>query len=147
MKSECFSLKTKKTYGFLKNFSLCGLTGLLIEVTFTSLLSLRNRDFSLKASTSPIMFPIYGCAAIILPISRLIKRASLFVRGIIYMLSIYTIEFISGTFLKKYKLCPWNYNKSRSNICSVIRLDYAPCWFITGLFYEWLLKHRAASKK
>lgn len=135
-------MKTKKTNTFFKNFALCGFTGLLIEVTFTSLLSLRNRDFSLKATTSPIMFLIYGCAAIILPISRLIKRSCCFVRGLIYMFSIFSIEFISGMFLKKHRLCPWDYQKSRSNICSVIRLDYAPCWFFTGLFYEWLLNRR-----
>lgn len=38
--------------------------------------------------------------------------------------------------LKKAFKCPWDYSKCKYNIKGVIRLDYAPIWFIVGLFYE-----------
>ena len=41
--------------------------------------------------------------------------------------------------LRKRELCPWNYERSRWNLARVIRLDYAPCWFIAGLLFERLL--------
>lgn len=61
------------------------------------------------------------------------------------MLAIYIVEFASGLFLKNKDMCPWDYSKARLNIRGVIRLDYAPCWFITGLLFEKLLT--AAAKK
>lgn len=55
------------------------------------------------------------------------------------MAMIFSAEFLSGTFLRRRKLCPWDYSRSRYHIGRVIRLDYAPCWFITGLLFERLL--------
>ena len=40
-------------------------------------------------------------------------------------------------------MCPWDYSRARSNIQGVIRLDYAPVWFLTGLLYERLLQKEA----
>ena len=45
-------------------------------------------------------------------------------------------EYLSGRFLLEKGLCPWSYGKARWNIGKVIRLDYAPCWFATGLLME-----------
>ncbi len=56
------------------------------------------------------------------------------------MTVIYIVEFISGSILKKHGSCPWDYSRSHLSIRGVIRLDYAPCWFITGLLFENLLK-------
>lgn len=124
---------------FLKNFFKCGLTGWCMEIVFTSLSSLRNRDLTLKGQTSLWMFPIYGCAAILLPVSRLIKAKSLWFRGFTYMSLIFSTEFITGKLLSRKKLCPWDYSNSRFHIGRVIRLDYAPYWFGAGLLFERLL--------
>ena len=86
------------------------------------------------------MFPIYGCAAIIRPLSLLLHEKSTWLRGTIYMLIIFSGEFISGKWLKKHGCCPWDYSKAKLNVDGIIRLDYAPVWFLTGLFYEKLLK-------
>lgn len=61
-------------YGFFKNFLKCGLIGWCMEIIFTSVTSLRRRDMTLKGSTSIWMFPIYGCAAVVAPLSRLLKK-------------------------------------------------------------------------
>lgn len=49
---------------------------------------------------------------------------------------IFSAEYLSGTLLQKRELCPWDYGRSKWNIGKVIRLDYAPLWFLVGLFYE-----------
>lgn len=46
-------------------------------------------------------------------------------RGSIYACLIFLGEFCSGSLLKKYDLCPWDYSNARWNICGLIRLDYA----------------------
>ena len=86
------------------------------------------------------MFPIYGSAAFFGPLSRLLKKKPVFLRGLLYMLLIFTMEHFSGKLLSKKKLCPWDYGHSRWNIHRLIRLDYAPLWFLAGLFFEQLLK-------
>lgn len=124
---------------FLKNFLKCGLTGWCVEIIFTALGSLRDRDLTLKGVTSLWMFPIYGCAAILAPVSRLLKKVPTWLRGLTYMSMIFSTEYLSGRLLTKKKLCPWDYGKSRWNIHRVIRIDYAPYWFGAGLLFEKLL--------
>ena len=48
-------------------------------------------------------------------------------------------EFISGSFLKKHNACPWDYSDAALNYKGIIRLDYAPVWFVVGLIYEKML--------
>lgn len=121
---------------FHKNFFICGLTGWCMEIIFTSLHAFFQKDFRLIGRTSLWMFPIYGLAAFIKPIYKLIKKVPLLFRGIIYSLGIFTCEYITGSLLKKHHLCPWDYSQSPVNINGVIRLDYAPYWLLAGLLFE-----------
>lgn len=123
----------------LKNFFKCGLAGWCLEIIFTALASLRRRDFKLKGQTSLWMFPIYGSISLLLPFFHLFKRLPVLLRGSLYALFIFTGEFISGIFLKKRHLCPWNYGHCRWNIKEVVRLDFFPNWFLCGLLFEHLL--------
>ncbi len=127
---------------FLKNFLKCGLTGWCMEIIFTAIGSLRNRDMTLKGVTSLWMFPIYGCAAVVAPLSRLLKNRSVGFRGLTYMSMIFSTEYLAGRLLSRHSLCPWDYAKSRWHIDRVIRLDYAPYWFGAGLLFEKLLSHK-----
>ena len=126
----------------IKNFFPCGLVGWCLEILFTACNGLKNKDFKLKGNTSLWMFPIYGMAAFLKPIYRLIRKWPITLRGLFYTVCIFTTEFITGRALQKRKLCPWNYENSPYNIGGVIRIDYAPYWFGTGLLYEYILKHR-----
>ena len=133
----------KIIFNFLHNFLICGLTGWCMEILFTAFDSLRRRDMTLKGKTSIWMFPIYGCAAILSPISHLLRGKPLLLRGLTYMSLIFSTEYLTGRILEKRKLCPWNYSRSRWNIRHLIRLDYAPCWFAAGLLFERMLTDSA----
>jgi uncharacterized membrane protein len=88
------------------------------------------------------MFPIYGMAACLNPICNKLKNRNALLRGGVYALLIYAAEYTSGVFLKKYGACPWDYSKAKYNYKGVIRLDYAPAWFLAGLFFEQVLNRK-----
>ena len=124
---------------FRKNFIICGLTGWCMEIIFTSIGAFFREDMRLIGQTSLWMFPIYGMAAFIKPLYRLIRKKSILIRGSIYSFFIFLGEYLSGTFLKKRGLCPWDYSDAKANINGVIRLDYTPFWMIAGLIFERIL--------
>ncbi len=127
---------------FIKNFLLCGVTGWCMEIIFTGLNQLRRRDMTLTGRSSILMFPIYGMAALLRPVYRLIRHKPFWVRGSLYTLLIFTTEYLSGKYLQKHESCPWDYGKSRFHIGRVIRLDYAPFWFCAGLLFEIILNRK-----
>lgn len=131
----------------MHNFIHCGLWGLLLEIAFTAFQSFRRRDLRLTGSTSLWMFPIYGMAAFLAPLCRLLQNRSLAFRGLIYTVFLFAGEFLTGAWLKRRGLCPWDYGRSRWSLGKVIRLDYAPLWFLTGLLFERLLREHAPSLK
>lgn len=123
----------------IKNFMKCGITGWCLEILWTSLNSLLRGEYKLMGQSSIWMFPIYGMAAVIRPVSKLFSGKNVLTRGLIYMNGIFSMEYLTGTLLKKKGICPWDYSDAKMNYQGVIRLDYAPVWFFTGLFYEKLL--------
>lgn len=129
----------------MKNFLKCGICGWCLEILWTGFHSFRRREMTLSGTSSLWRFPIYGAAGLIRPLYGLLKKKSIFFRGVIYMLLIFAAEFFSGTWLRRHHCCPWNYEKARFNIQGVIRLDYAPLWFFSGLLFEALTCH--SSKK
>lgn len=126
---------------FFLNFILCGLSGWCMECCCTGLSSLRTNDKKLTCTTSLWMFPIYGCAAIIGPISRYLRGVCCFFRGLIYGIGILLAEYGFGTLLQKHHCCPWNYKRAKYNYKGLIRFDYLPFWALAGLFFEWLTTH------
>lgn len=110
-----------------------------MEILFTAFDSFRRRELKLMGKTSVWMFPIYGMAVLVRPMYAIIKTMPMLLRGIIYSAGFFTVEFLSGSILKKRGLCPWDYSKAKSNINGVIRLDYAPFWMMAGLVYERIL--------
>lgn len=136
----CIKLSPSIHTNFMKkNFFICGLTGWCMEILFTSFHAFCNRDFRLKGQTSIWMFPIYGMAALIAPMHNRMDNKPALLRGGVYTLGIFTCEYISGTFLKRHNMCPWDYSRAKANIDGVIRLDYAPYWMAAGLIFEKIL--------
>jgi uncharacterized membrane protein len=121
----------------ITQFMLFGAAGLIAEITFTSIKRLfTDRAYELKGETSLWMFPIYGLIAFIFPlISFRIGFLPWFVRGLIYMVVFYIIEYAAGTILRKMKVCPWNYPPKYS-LNGLICFLYAPFWFAAGLGVE-----------
>lgn len=135
-------MKNSAVSGFFANFIKCGVIGWCMEIIFTSLDSLRRRDLRLKGNTSIWMFPIYGSAALLAPVSRLLKNTPGWMRGLAYMSLIFSAEYLTGSLLSRKNLCPWDYNRCRWNINRYIRLDFAPYWFAAGLLFEHVLEDK-----
>lgn len=122
-----------------KDFLLCGLTGWCMEILFTAFDSFRRRELQLVGRTSIWMFPIYGLASVIGPISKHLKDLPALWRGSIYTVGIYLTEFTTGSLLSFLQICPWDYSQAALNYKGLIRFDYAPLWFMAGLFFEKIL--------
>lgn len=122
-----------------EQFLLCGGVGWGLEIFWTGCHALFRRDYTLKGQSSLWMFPIYGCAALIGPVSKRLTRVPTFFRGTLYTAGIFAAEYSTGMLLKHFSACPWDYSNSPLNWKGVIRLDYAPLWFVTGLFFEKIL--------
>ena len=143
--SVTYYIKKQETFIMRRNFFICGLTGWCLEILFTSIGNCSRHDLRLIGQTSVWMFPIYGMAAFIGPVATLLRKCSLFFRGCFYMILIFSVEYISGSILKKHHCCPWDYSHTPYHINGVIRLDYAPLWFACGLFFEFLAKKNGST--
>ena len=119
-----------------KNFLICGLTGWCMEILFTSADCIRKKDRRMIGQTSLWMFPIYGMGAFLVPLSTLIKKWHIALRGLVYATLIFMVEFLSGRLLWEKNACPWDYSRSKWNISKVIRLDFTPYWIGVGLLFE-----------
>ena len=145
----------KRWQRFLADFGKCGVTGWCLEVMFTSVDSILAGDFRLMGHTSLLMFPIYGLGAFAAPVSAFLDEwlsgipgllragrervpalGRILRHGLIYMVLIFTVEYITGTWLKSLGICPWDYSMWPDHVSGVIRLRFAPMWFGTGLLFE-----------
>lgn len=118
-------------------FLIYGLVGWVLEIIWTGLHSFLKKDFSLISHTSLWMFPIYGLAVFLEPICSAMAGFPLVIRGGVYMCCIFLAEYITGWGLQKtVGVCPWDYSDSRFQVNGLIRLDYAPAWFVVGLLFE-----------
>ena len=131
--------------GFLR----CGTAGWCMEILFTSLGSFLAGDFKLYGNTSLLMFPIYGLGVFLGPLCGLLDkwlgdagsltlRDRFFRHGAGSMVLIFLTEYVSGAFLRRLGICPWDYTGLFFSVDGLIRLDFAPCWFMAGLIFEHL---------
>lgn len=135
-----------------KDFLICGLTGWGLEILLTSAESLAAGDLKLMGKTSIYMFPIYGLGILLGPIGRevdrwldadrgegtIAKKDWIFRHGILDMVLIFLAEYLTGSLLKSLGICPWDYTGRMLSVDGLIRLDFAPFWFGTGLLFEYL---------
>ncbi|CAA7599642.1 Putative ABC-transporter type IV [Acididesulfobacillus acetoxydans] len=120
----------------MTRFFIYGLTGLALEVVYTGLASLLRGDWSMQGFTFLVMFPVYGAAVLLEPVHERIRPYPWWLRGAIYLILIWGIEYLSGavfTVLLGYS--PWYYTDSL-NINGFITLRMAPDWFLAGLGFE-----------
>lgn len=120
----------------LTRFIIYGLLGWNMEVFWTGLMSGLNGNPRLVAHTYLWMFPIYGLAVLLEPLHERIRFLHWYLRGMIWVLVIWTVEFITGGLLRiSVGTSPWIY-RDGWQVYGLIRLDMAPLWFIAGLFFE-----------
>lgn len=131
-----FFLTLETIISMKNNFILCGFAGWCLEIIWTGICSLVKKDYKLTCNTSFWMFPIYGLGSFIGIVSTHIRRIPVLIRGLIYASAIYITEYVTGSLLKKHNVCPWDYSNAKLNYKGLIRLDFAPLWFIVGLLFE-----------
>lgn len=120
----------------LIRYIIYGLIGMNMEIFWTGLSEIRMHSKNLVGHTSLWMFLIYGLAAFTLePLHNLIQNENIFFRGCSYATIIFLIEFFSGYILRLFGIEAWHYTTPLS-VMGLIRLDYAPIWFIVGLIFE-----------
>jgi uncharacterized membrane protein len=128
----------------IKRFIIYGFIGWGIEIIWTGLSSLLRGDIRLGGFTCLWMFFIYGAAVFLEPIHDIIYRWRWPVRGFIWLLIIWGIEYTSGfIILNTIGIYPWHY-KGPYAVDGLVRLDYAPAWFAAGLIFEYV--HRTLDK-
>jgi uncharacterized membrane protein len=120
-----------------KRFVIYGLIGWCTEVIWTGLGSLVKGDVTLSSFTSIWMFFIYGLAVFLEKVHHRIRHMNTVLRGGIYMIIIFSIEYSTGLILRiLIGECPWDYSSSPFSVNGIIRLDYSPVWFAAGLIFE-----------
>jgi len=119
-------------------FILYGLLGVALEIIWTGLGSLFKGDFAMQGFSYLWMFPIYGGAVFLEPVHNRIRDLVWYFRGGIWAAVIFSIEFLSGLIINlTVGLVPWDYSGSSVySVAGLIRLDYAPVWFVLGLLFE-----------
>ena len=128
----------------LQRFFIYGLAGWGVEILWTGLGSMLKGDWHLAGKTYIWMLPIYGLAIFFEPLHNSIRHWPWVVRGLIWVGATWCIEFFTGgTLVTAVGTCPWDYShKTPYSVLGLIRLDYAPAWFILGLlfekFHDWL---------
>ncbi|ATW26276.1 putative ABC transporter permease [Candidatus Formimonas warabiya] len=123
----------------INRFVFYGIIGWCIEVIWTGLASLLRGDLRLVSRTYLWMFAIYGLAVFLEPLHERVRQYSWMVRGTVWMVVIFFIEYTTGYILDLViGACPWNYARDASlaTFRGYIRLDYAPAWFAAGLAFE-----------
>jgi uncharacterized membrane protein len=125
----------------LIRFFLYGLLGWCVEVVWTAVsgrLRGGEQDWRLRGQTSLWMFPIYGLLAPLYePAHDSLRHWPWFMRGMIYLLGIWLVEYVSGWLLRRLTgKCPWDYSHLRGHLHGLIAWEYAPVWFLFGLALE-----------
>ena len=107
-----------------------------MEIVWTGLGSLLQGDLRMESFTNLWMFLIYGSAVFLEPIHDIIHNWIWPIRGFIWVVLIWGMEYTSGfILLKLLGVYPWIYYGPFA-IDSLVRLDYAPAWFLAGLIFE-----------
>ncbi|WP_338031809.1 putative ABC transporter permease [Desulfosporosinus fructosivorans] len=125
--------KAMKTF---KRFLIYGILGLILEVIYTGLASLLKGDFRMQGFTFLVMMPIYGLSIFLEPLHNYLRPFPWWTRGLVYLATIWMIEYSSGVILAEaLGDCPWQYC-DRLSISGYITLRMAPEWFLAGLGFE-----------
>jgi hypothetical protein len=126
------------------------LVGITLEVFWTSVLDfIKSKNPRLTGVTYLWMFPIYALVPFIyILLSQF--QANIFLKGILYMLGFYILEFVSGFLIRKaVGKSPWNYNRTikifgkryKTSFNGLICLEYAPIWYLYGILGEYYFKY------
>ncbi len=128
---------------------LYGAIGLLIEVGFTGLWSLVNRNWKASGHTYLWMLPVYGLTAMTLEVISESLPWPFYFKAFVYLPVIYGAEGLSGAVIRFVTkrlqhwlgghgggVILWDYGSSRWTPFGLINLKYAPFWLLVGLAFD-----------
>ena len=121
--------------GVAARFLIYGLIGWVLEVGFTGTsAAIFERDPSATGKTYLWMHPIYGAGMLGLEwLSFHLGALPWLLRAAFYVAAIYVVEFSAGALLRHtLGRCPWDYGKRGLSVRGLIRLDYAPAWYVAA---------------
>jgi hypothetical protein len=127
-----------KQLGVAGRFLAYGLIGLGIECFFTSIADLATGagGLQLKGYSYLWMHPIWALTLLLAEVLMTwLKRKGLsrVTRAFVAMAASFAIEYTAGALLVAIVgRCPWDYTGSPWSVHGLIRLDYAPLWFLCG---------------
>ena len=127
----------------LFKFYIYGIQGFCDEVIFTSAKRFyRTGDWKLEGESSISSFFIYGCVSMVLEklyVFLYYKHGyKWYIRLPIYTVFIYIWEFLTGSILRQFGACPWDYSHHKYNYDGLITLYYAPAWMFLGFLQDLL---------
>jgi uncharacterized membrane protein len=128
--------------GLLGRFAVYGLVGWCIECCFTSVVDLATGagDLRLMGYSYLWMHPIWGVGLLLgehLSLALHRARLSRATRAFVGMAVCFAVEYSTGALLVALiGRSPWDYSASPWNVHGLIRLDYAPFWWLCGWVYE-----------
>jgi hypothetical protein len=126
--------------------ALFAVLGLGLETLFTAALDWQDDPKRhLRGHSSLWYLPLYATAPLIL--KALLPRIDAWawpVRGLIYMVLLFALEYVSMGALRLLlgeSPSEKSYYTRHWNIHGLVRLDFAPAWFVAGLLLEWVYTH------
>ncbi|TYQ16448.1 UNVERIFIED_CONTAM: putative ABC-transporter type IV [Acetivibrio alkalicellulosi] len=119
-----------------KRFFIYGIFGWGIEIIWTGMHSLLVGDIVMQGYTNIWMFFIYGCAIFLEPLHDIIRNWRWQIRGVLWVIIIWGIEYTSGIILLNILgSYPWYYSSPYA-VDNLVRIDYGPAWFLAGMIFE-----------
>lgn len=126
----------------LFRFFIYGILGWCGEILWTAITRRIRGDVDnwvLMGETTLWAFLMYGSAAFLFePVHNLLRNQYFLVRGFIYLVGFWTIEYLGGWLVWKIAgKKPWDYSKSPGgSLSGLIRFNFAPVWLGIGLLAE-----------
>lgn len=119
-------------------FIVYGMLGWVVEILWTGMGSVLRADRRLQATTYLWMFPIYGGGGLLLEgMFPLFAGRGWLGRGLAAVAVIYGVEYATGWVIRRLVgRAPWDYSGRPLAVHGLIRLDYAPAWFVLALLFE-----------
>lgn len=117
-----------------------GVHGIFSEVIFTGIWEfVVSGKWSLMGFSSIWSFLVYGIGGFTTEWVRdllISYKISLLMRCLVYVFCAYVWEFSWGLLLDTIDARPWDYTDFDYDVMGLITLEYAPAWFLGGLWFE-----------
>ncbi|XP_053124745.1 transmembrane protein 229B-like [Hemicordylus capensis] len=113
--------------------------GYFSEMLFTTFVL--DQAWTFRAATSLLSLVVYGTCGLALEriYLRLREKWCLLTRCLVYTLCIYLWEFSTGSVLRLFGACPWDYSGFRYHLLGLVTLEYGLFWFVGSLLLEKLV--------